>query len=99
MKFGIGESDWTLLETMALKPLRAAGANVWIFGSRATGTFKKFSDIDLLYEFQGAVPQGLVGKIKLELEDSNLTLKVDLVNRLEVVTSYKDQIEAQKILL
>lgn len=52
---------------------------VHIFGSRAKGTYRPGSDIDLAILNDG-VSDATIGKIKSELEDSSLPYFVDLVN-------------------
>jgi predicted nucleotidyltransferase len=99
MKFGLSEADFAILEKVAIQPLKAHGCRVWIFGSRARGNFKPFSDIDLLYEESShPLPAGLRGQILENLEESRLNFKVDLVNSSEAAKSYlpgilKDRIE------
>ena len=50
----------------------------YAYGSRAKGTARKFSDLDLCY--QEEIPGRVVSKINWELEESNLPFIVDLVN-------------------
>ncbi len=99
MKFGLTQSEIELLRSLALDPLKRQGARVWLFGSRARGDYKPFSDIDLLYEVPEGVllPAGVLGRIEEELEDSNLPYKVDIVNLDEIASSYRDGILADRI--
>lgn len=50
-----------------------------IFGSRAKGTFRSGSDIDLAILNEG-VSDATIEKIKSDLEDSSLPYFVDLIN-------------------
>lgn len=94
MKFGLSENEFNLLKKLALDPLKQSGAKVWVFGSRSRGDHKKFSDIDLLFDFMDvAPPKGLLFEIKDSLENSNLSYKVDLVNKKEIAQSYYDNIQ------
>lgn len=99
MPFGLTDQDYNLLFRLAIDPLKSNGAKVWVFGSRARGDFRPFSDIDVLYEFQPdrQPPPGLLFNIRDELEQSDITLKVDLVDRREVAKSYSEGIEIDKI--
>ncbi|MBP9709369.1 MAG: nucleotidyltransferase domain-containing protein [Oligoflexales bacterium] len=99
MKFGLNTAAWTELEQLLLAPLKKAGAKVWIFGSRARGDYKEYSDLDVLVEFSGDAPQGLLGSIRMDLEDSSLPIKVDIVERKNLAFSYTPQVEQEKILL
>ena len=53
--------------------------NVFIFGSRAKGTYKQGSDIDLTIMNEG-VKDTVISKIKSDFEDSSLPYTVDLVS-------------------
>lgn len=50
---------------------------VWLYGSRAKGTFRKASDIDLCVQADGLVVTDLL-KIEGEVDDLLLPWKVDL---------------------
>lgn len=87
-------AEFNILNEVMISPLKKAGANVWIFGSRARGDHKKFSDVDLLYEFpaQAHPPSGLVFSVKADLDESRFPFLVDLVAAQDLAESYKDQI-------
>ena len=53
--------------------------NVFVFGSRAKGTYKQGSDIDLAIMNEG-VKDTFIRKMKSDFEDSSLPYTVDLVN-------------------
>ncbi len=50
----------------------------FVFGSRAKGDNKKFSDLDLAYKAE--IPKAELSLIREEFEQSNLPYKVDLVD-------------------
>lgn len=91
-QFGLTQEQYELLTNLAVAPLKNAGCKVWIFGSRSTNKFKKFSDVDLLYEAPGELGLSFFYKIKTALEDSNFPLKVDIVNIKDLAESYKEDI-------
>ena len=90
--FGLTKEHYDLLNTIAIEPLKKVNCKVWIFGSRVTNKFKKFSDIDLLYESSQELELGFIFKIKTELEDSNFPIKIDIVNVKDLADSYKEDI-------
>lgn len=98
MKFGLTKEEFAQLEEALFTPLRKAGAEIWIFGSRARGDQKKFSDIDILFELSkgNVLPSGLLSKIKEDLEQGNLPYKVDIVERQNIADSYREKIEKEK---
>lgn len=99
MKFGLTDTELKLLFTKVIDPLKSAGCRVFIFGSRATGSHKTFSDVDLLFFPNPDTPiQGSsLFLIKEDIENSRFPFKVDLVNASDLATSYKDQILREKI--
>lgn len=90
MKFGLTSSEWDFLERHLIEPLKQQGARVWIFGSRARGDQKPFSDIDVLYSLspQQNLSPSFIYNLKEQLVESHLPYKVDLVFEGELAASY-----------
>lgn len=98
MKFGLTETEFLFLNEKLIIPLKQHGGQVFIFGSRATGKFKKFSDIDLLYkESASPIPNSLIYKLLSFMEESSFPYKIDLVNDKELAKSYRENVERDKI--
>ena len=97
MTFGLSKKNWHEIERLAIRPLQANGATVWVFGSRAVGAHKPFSDIDLLFETESPLPLGFISGIRDDLENSRLPIKVDLVAIEDLAPSYADQVFTQRI--
>jgi len=97
MKFGLSKEEYQEIETKLVHPLEQAGAKVWIFGSRARGDSKPFSDLDIMVES----PKDLrdeVAALKEYFENSNFPFKIDLVEKHHFATSYLPNFEKEKIL-
>jgi predicted nucleotidyltransferase len=88
MKFGLSEKNWQIIEDIVLTPIKSQDAKIFIFGSRARSDASEFSDLDLLIEPIRPISTKLLAKIKGQLEDSNLPIKVDLVELQDLPTSY-----------
>ncbi len=99
MKFHLRDSDYQLLLDLAIMPLKQRGARVFIFGSRASGNPHQFSDVDLLFELTNtsSLTDSDLSKIREDLEESNLTIKVDLVNFQHLAESYRDGVLKTRI--
>lgn len=54
-------------------------ARVFLVGSRARGTAKPFSDVDLLIEDPPALEPIVRARLRVAFEESNLPYKVDLL--------------------
>jgi len=70
----IEPSDYQILQ----KILSKYPYQFYIYGSRAKGNARKFSDLDLCY--RDNIPDEVVYQIKEELEESDLPFIVELVN-------------------
>lgn len=91
MSYGLTDDEFALLDRLALQPLISAGAKVYIFGSRARGQHRKFSDVDLLVESTNDLTR-LIAAITEALEESNFPLKVDLVPSQDLASSYRESV-------
>lgn len=74
-------------------------SNVWVFGSRVTGTAKKFSDIDLLIDAAEPLSLGLMARLAYDFEESDLPYKVDLVDWTAIDESFRNRIVADRVLI
>ena len=99
MRFGLSEEDWFLLTNLLIDPLKSAGAEVWIFGSRARGDHFEFSDVDVAYASSHVLPPGMISCIRENLEESRLPYKVDLGQVTDIVDSYRAGILRDRIAL
>lgn len=77
----------------------APGRGVWAFGSRATGSAKEYSDLDLV--ILGEVPLGLsrMAELAEAFQESDLPFKVDVLDWTAVTPSFRKIIEADKVVL
>lgn len=89
--WGLSLDERNLINRLVVQPLNAAGGQVFVFGSRARGDQRKFSDLDLL--IKGPVSSQLISLIREELEESRLAIKVDLVLDAELASGYRDSVE------
>jgi predicted nucleotidyltransferase len=74
-----------------LKTVLPVEANVYVFGSRATGTTKRASDLDLAIDLGRQLTEGF--------EESNLPYRVDVVDLQTVDTGFRAIIDRNKVKL
>lgn len=67
----------------------------YAFGSRVGGTHKKFSDLDVCYKDN--IPNEVISQINAELEDSDISIVVDLVNWHHMPKEFKKNIAQQMV--
>ncbi len=65
---------------------------VWAFGSRVKGTAKAWSDLDLVLVDKQALPPKQVFKLQDALEESDLPMKVDLVDWHDISAEFQQLI-------
>lgn len=97
MKFGLLEDQWQLVNDLVVRPLKSLGARVYIFGSRARGDHQKFSDLDVLVEFPQEMSFSTLGKIRSAVEESNLSIKVDIVDTAELAESFRKNVLKDRV--
>ncbi len=95
--FGLTEEQFEIVNSLVIDPLKKVNCKVWVFGSRANNKFQKFSDLDILFESSHELDMSFLFKIKSNVEDSNLPIKVDIVNIKELAESYREQILKTRI--
>ena len=89
---GIKPSDLSLLNSLVITPLKTAGAKIWIYGSRARGDYKPFSDVDILIEKETSLIKATLSKVKEAIEESTLSLKIDFVFLDDLAKSYVENV-------
>lgn len=96
MKYGMTEKQFEILNHLIIGPLKSKGAEVFIFGSRATGKHHPHSDVDILYKpsSQLALPSNFLSEIKEAIEESQFPFTVALVSDKDLVKSYRDHVMA-----
>ena len=73
-------------------------AQVLAFGSRVSGTARKFSDLDLAIVSSTPLDWRLLGKVRDAFEDSDLPICVDVIDWGQTDDAFKALVEAQGML-
>lgn len=97
MKFGLKDANWSVVTQLAIHPLRKLGAKVYVFGSRARGDSKELSDLDLLYETDEPIALSQIAQIKFDLEESDLPIKVDIVDVRDLPSSFLSDVMKERV--
>lgn len=74
-------------------------STVWVFGSRATGRAKKFSDLDLCIKAPQRMSLELVSAMAEDFAESDLPWKVDIVDWWSISEAFRQIIERDQVLL
>lgn len=73
-------------------------AQIYLFGSRAWGKFRQFSDIDLAIADRPEGPSLQLGEARDVLEALNIPYKVDLVDLYRINATLRDKIVHEGVL-
>jgi predicted nucleotidyltransferase len=74
-----------------------AGARAYVFGSRAYGRARTYSDLDLALEWDQPLGLDVIGEIAEALSESDLPYKVDIVDLSIVDPAFRARIAADCI--
>ena len=73
------------------------GARAYVFGSRAHGEARRYSDLDLALEWHRPLGLDVIGEIAEALSESDLPYKVDIVDLSTVDPAFRARIAADCI--
>jgi predicted nucleotidyltransferase len=75
------------------------GTLVWVFGSRATGTARRYSDLDLALEAETPLGLAVLADVAGALSESDLPYKVDVIDLRSVDPAFRALIEPEMVAL
>lgn len=83
----------------ALRDHLPAGIRVWVFGSRATATARRYSDLDLALEAEQPLNPTIIGDLTEALSELDLPYKVDVIDLRTVDPAFRALIEPTMVAL
>lgn len=98
--FGLEDRHLDFVLSVLKRNISDVDAKFYIFGSRAKGTNKKYSDIDIAVDLNGKkLDVSILGKILIEFQDSTLPFEVDVVDLNSVDEDFRNLIKKDLVLL
>ena len=85
---------------LVLNILRAdlpQSAKAWVFGSRATGRARRYSDLDLAIDVGRRLSLDEIARLSEAFSDSDLPYKVDLVDWQDIDDRWRQMIVAERV--
>ena len=73
------------------------GVRAYVFGSRARGSARQYSDLDLALEWDRPLGLDFLGRIAEALSESDLPYKVDIVDLLTADPSFRARIAVESV--
>ena len=89
------EGDLAETRRLVLRGLEGFPARVYLFGSRATGTARRTSDINVAVWPLAELPVGTLALIREALEESSVIYTVDLVDLRDTDETFRARVLAE----
>lgn len=94
----IQKNDLDTVHRIVRDGLKGYQVKVYLFGSQATSTFRRTSDIDVAVLPLTPLPRLVLAQIREALEESDVVRTVDLVDLSEVDEGFKQRVLSEGIL-
>jgi predicted nucleotidyltransferase len=86
----LSPTDLKIVQDILVSCLPSKNRRVFVFGSRAKGTTKRFADLDLAFDMGSPLTRQEQLDLADKFEESNLSYKVDIVDLHTVSKSFAD---------
>ena len=84
---------------LAILRRRIPDQTVWAFGSRVDGKARKYSDLDLVIVGSEPIPKDIYDKLIEDFDDSELPIRVDLLDWNRIDDNFKPYILERHVVL
>ena len=74
------------------------GVSVWVFGSRATGQARPYSDLDLALQAAEPLSAAIIHDLADDFTECDLPFKVDVLDLNRVASSFRKRIDKSKMM-
>lgn len=96
--FGLEERHLNFIKETLKKYIQNPKAKFYIFGSRARGKFREYSDVDIAIDSPDLTPT-IKSQLELEFENSTFPYEVDIVDLNNIKETFKTLIQEDLVLL
>lgn len=94
MKFGLEKRHLDFILQVLKDNIPQKDAKFYIFGSRAKGNYKEYSDIDIAVKLPDEkLSADILGKILMKFSDSTLPYEVDVIDLNAIDKKFRNLIE------
>ena len=96
--FGLEDRHLNFIKETLKKHIPNTDAKFYIFGSRARGKYREYSDVDIAIDSSDLTP-AIKSRLELEFEDSTFPYEVDIVDLNNIKESFRNLINDDLVLL
>ena len=82
-----------LIQVKAILKQYVPEAEIWVFGSRVTGTAKDYSDLDLVVLEKEKLPQKQYYQLQEAFQESELPIRVDVLDWHRITPAFRNNIK------
>jgi len=94
----LSESEATIVRDILGAHL-PPGTRAWVFGSRATASARRYSDLDLALEAEKPLSLDVLSAVREALSESDLPYKVDMIDLRSIDAAFRASIEPDVVAL
>ena len=92
------EGRWLgAVREIVLRELAASSATVYLFGSRARGTARRGSDVDVAVDGASDLSIHTLSRLREVLEESTIPFRVDVVDLRDATPAFRERVLAEGI--
>ena len=91
--------DYIVTVKKILQRYLPSNSTAWIFGSRASGKAKRYSDIDIAIDAGQPLSTDVILNLASDFDESDLPYKVDLVDWFAIDDSFRERIKQNRVLI
>ena len=96
--FGLEERHLNFIKETLKRYIPNPEAKFYIFGSRARGKYREYSDVDIAIDSSDLTPT-IKSKLEIEFENSTFPYEVDIVDLNNIKESFRNLIQDDLVLL
>ena len=96
--FGLEERHLNFIKETLKKYVPSPDAKFYIFGSRARGKYREYSDVDIAIDSPDLTSE-IKSKLEIEFENSTFPYEVDIVDLNTIKENFKTLIQDDLVLL
>jgi type I restriction enzyme S subunit len=93
----IRPEHWRIVRDILQRHL--PGVEVWAFGSRAKGTARKYSDLDLVVLTDRPLPLDLGARLREAFSESDLPYRVDVIDWASTDEAFRRIIKRERVVV
>ena len=94
----LSESEATIVRDI-LRAHLPPGTRAWVFGSRASASARRYSDLDLALEAEKPLSPDVLSDVREALSESDLPYKVDMIDLRSIDAAFRAIIEPDMVAL